>query len=112
MHLVNFRSRINSKSKAAVEFSDVAGAYVNCWINFKDFDASVKLAKILLRERGFIPEKRTDAWVMQKKHLKTKKQKQHYAEALKYGYSLVFNLWMKDAPDADVDYEAQRKAVR
>jgi hypothetical protein len=46
---------------------------------------------------------------MQKKHLKTKKQKQYYAEALKYGYSLVFNLWPKDAPDVNVDYEAKRK---
>lgn len=109
MYLINFRSRIKPKSKAAEEFSDVGGAYVNCWINFKDYDASEKLAKILLRERGFIPEKKTDAWVMQRKYLKTKKQKQYYAEALKYGYSLVFNLWLKNAPDASVDYETKRK---
>jgi hypothetical protein len=109
MYLINFRSRINPKSKAAEELSDMGGAYVNCWINFKDYDASEKLAKILIRERGFIPEKKTDAWVMRKKNLKTKKQKQYYAEALKYGYSLVFNLWPKDAPDADIDYEVKGK---
>jgi hypothetical protein len=73
MYLINFRSRINPKSKrAAGKFNDIGGAYVNCRINFKDYEASEKLAKILIRERGFIPEKRTDAWVMQKKHLKTK----------------------------------------
>jgi len=110
MYLITFRSRLNPKSKrAAEEFSDIGGAYVNCRINFKDYEASEKLAKILIRERGFIPEQRTDAWAMQRKHLKTKKQKQYYAEAMKYGYSLVFNLWPKDAPDANADYEAEER---
>jgi hypothetical protein len=108
MYLINFRSRVDPKSKkAAEEFREIGGAYVNCWINFKDYDASEKLAKILIRERGFIPEKRTDAWVMQKKHLRTKRQKQYYAEAMKCGYSLVFNLWPKDSSDAD--YEAEEE---
>jgi hypothetical protein len=43
---------------------------------------------------------------MQKKHVKNKKDMQYFAEALKYGYSLVFNTWPKDAPDANTDYEA------
>jgi hypothetical protein len=112
MYLINFRSRVNPKSKrAAEEFSGIGGAYVNCWINFKDYEAAEKLAKILIRERGFIPEKKTDAWLMQKKHLKTKRQRQYYAEAMKHGYSLVFNLWAEDAPDADSDYEAGREAA-
>lgn len=109
MYLINFRSRINHKSKVVEELSDVGGAYINCWVNFKDYEASEKLAKILIRARGFIPEAKTDAWVMRKKDLKTKRQRVCYAEALKYGYSLFFNLWPKGAPDADVDYEAKRK---
>ena len=107
MYLFTIRSRIKPKSKAAEKFPDIGGAYVNCWIQFKDLEAAEKLAKLLIRERGWIPEKRTDASIIQKKGLKTKKDKQFYAEAIKYGYTLVFNMWWKDAEDADVDYEAE-----
>jgi hypothetical protein len=95
MYLITIRSRINSKSKAAKKFKGMAGAYVNCYINFKNYALSEKLAKIFIKEEGFIPEKKTDAWIIQKKHLKTKKQKQYYGEAIKYGYSRVFHLWSK-----------------
>jgi hypothetical protein len=52
MFLFTFRSRGNSKSKEANRLSKVGGAYVNCWINFKDYDAAEKLAKLLIREQG------------------------------------------------------------
>lgn len=107
MYLFTIRSRINPKSKVAEEFSNAGGAYVNCYISFKDFAAAEKLAKLLIREEGWIPEKRTEAWKIQKKKLRTKKEKQYYSEAIKYGYSLAFNIWRKDAKDADVDYEAK-----
>jgi len=109
MYLITIRSRIKPTSKAAERFPDIGGAYVSCYIQFKDYDAAKKLAKLLIREQGWIPEKRTDAWVLRKSELKTKKEKQYYSEALKYGYSLVFNMWPKDADDADVDYEAEEK---
>ena len=108
MYLITFRSKINPKAKAAEKFSDTGGAYVNCYIQFKDFEAAEKLAKLLIRAQGWIPEKRTDAWVIQKKKLKTKKERQYYAEAIKYGYSLVFHMWPKDAEDADVDYDSAK----
>lgn len=63
----------------------MAGAYVNCWINFKNYALSEKLARILVKQEGFIPERKTDAWIMREKHLKTKKQEQYYAGAIKYG---------------------------
>jgi hypothetical protein len=44
-----------------------------------------------------------DAWKLQKRQMRTKKDKQYYSEAIKYGYSLVFHLWSKDASDADTD---------
>lgn len=112
MYLVTIRSRIKPNSEAAKKFPDVGGAYVNCYIQFKDYDAAEKLAKLLIREQGWIPEKLTEAWELRKSRLKTKKEKQYYAEALKYGYSLVFHMWPKDAEDADVDYEAKGKRGR
>ena len=95
MYLFTIRSRVNPKSKAAERFSNVGGAYVSCYISFKDFDAAEKLAKLLLRDEGWVPEERTEAWRIQKRLLKTKKDKQYYAEAIKYGYCLVFHMWPK-----------------
>ena len=112
MYLITIRSRIKPNSEVAAKYPDISGAYVNCYIQFKDYDAAEKLAKLLIRERGWIPEKRTDAWVLRKSKLKTKKERQYYSEALKYGYTLVFHMWPKDAEDADVDYEAKRKRGR
>jgi hypothetical protein len=113
MYLFTIRSRINPKSKVSEEFREFGGAYVNCYIQFKDFEAAEKLAKLLIKEQGWIPEMRTDAWQIQKKELRTKKDKQYYSEAIKYGYSLVFNMWPKDAKDSEVDYDSEdAKATR
>jgi hypothetical protein len=108
MYLFTFRSRIKPNSEAAQTFRNVGGAYVNCWINFKDYEAAEKLARLLLRESGWIPEKKTDESVIQKRYLKKKKDLQYYSEALKYGYTLVFNMWPKDAEDAEVDYDTEK----
>lgn len=109
MYLITIHSRIKPNSKTAERFPDVGGAYVNVWIQFKDFEAAEKLAKLLIRERGWIPVKTTEASVISRKGLKTKKDRQFYAEAIRYGYTLVFHMWPKDAADADVDYEAREK---
>jgi len=65
------------------------------------------IAKLLIKEQGWIPEAKTDESRVQKKLLKKKKEKQYYAEAIKYGYTLVFHMWPRDARDADEDYEAE-----
>jgi hypothetical protein len=112
MFLFTFRSRVNPKSKETEKLNDVGGAYVNCWIHFKDYDAAEKLAKLLIKEQGWIPEVKVDESIMQKKFLKKRKEKQYYAEAIKYGYTLVFHMWPKDAPDADVVYEKERRRLK
>jgi hypothetical protein len=109
MFLFTFRSRVNPKSRQAKRLGDVGGAYVNCWINFKDCDAAEKLAKLLIREQGWIPEIKTEESSIAKKPLKKKKDKQYYAEAIKHGYTLVFHMWPKGTPDADEDYEAEER---
>ena len=67
MFLFTFGSRVNSKSKEANRLNPVGGAYVNCWINFKDHEAAEKLAKLLIREQGWIPEIKTEESRIQKK---------------------------------------------
>jgi hypothetical protein len=96
MYLFTIQSRVNPKSKVAEELSNVGGAYVNCYVSFKDVAAAEKLARLLIRAQGWIPQKRTGAWKIQKARLKTKRDRQYYSEALKHGYSLVFHTWPKD----------------
>jgi hypothetical protein len=112
MFLITIHSLIKPNSIAEKRFPDVGGAYVNCYVQFKDYDAAEKLAKLLLRERGWIPKRVTDAWVIRQSRLKTKKEKQYYSEALKYGYSLVFHMWPKNAADSDVNSKVKKKGSR
>ena len=108
MFLFTIKSRVNQRSKVSQRFHDSGGAYVNCYVSFKDFDAAEKLAKLLIKEQGWIPEKKFEAWKIQKQQMRTKKEKQYYSEAIKYGYCLVFNHWPKDAPDSDTEYESSQ----
>jgi len=104
MFLFTIKSRVNRRAKTSQRFHDTAGgAYVSCYIAFKDFEAAKKLAKILIRDEGWIPEKVQESWRIQKRQMRTRKDKQYYSEAIKYGYCLVFHHWPKDAPDADLD---------
>ena len=110
--MFTFESRVKPKTKAAEEFSEFGGAYINCYIHFKDFEIAEKIAKLLIRDRGWIPEKRIEAWELQKGKLKTKTDKQLYAEALKYGYTLAFYLWETEGEDAEASRDAKRRAGR
>jgi hypothetical protein len=110
MYLFTFRARLKPKSETAKRLHDVGGAYVNCWISFKDFEAAEKLAKLLIKDSDWIPEIKTVEFLFRKKGCKNKKERQYYAEALKFGYTLVFHLWPKDAEDSDHNYEAQENS--
>jgi hypothetical protein len=103
MYLITYRARIKLNTKADKGFPDVGGAYIGCYIQFKDFRVAEKLARLLIRERGWIPEEQADAVELQKNKLKTKREKELYAEALKYGYTLAFYMWPKDAEGVEVD---------
>ena len=95
MYLFTIEARVNPKAKSAQDFRDVGGAFVNCYISFKDYEGAGKLARILIREQGWIPAKETEAYRLKRSTLKTKKDKQYYSEALSYGYCLVFHTWPK-----------------
>lgn len=106
MFLFVFKAKVNPKAKFASDWSDIGGAYAECYVSFKDCEIAEKIAKWALRDHGWIPELKTDAWKLQKNKLSTK-GRQYYAEALRDGYCLVFNTWPADSEDADVDYESK-----
>jgi hypothetical protein len=112
MYLFTYRARVNPKSETAAKYLDFGGAYVSCYISFKDYEGADALAKFYIRDEGWIPEKKVDESKVQKKWCKKKLDKQLYSEAIKYGYSMIFTMWRKDAKDADVDDEAKREKGR
>ena len=93
MYLFAIAAKVNPKSKLAKEFREVGGAFVNCYISFKNYQAAEKLARLLIRENGWIPMKETNAYKLTRSRLKTKKDRQYYSEALRDGYCLVFHTW-------------------
>jgi hypothetical protein len=96
MFLFTFEAEVNPKAKYSAEWSDIGGAYVNCYVSFKNFEIAEKIANWAIRDSGWIVRKRTEASKLQKSKLTTKKEIQYYAEALKYGYCLVFYTWPAD----------------
>lgn len=46
MYLFTIRSRINPKSELTKKFRNIGGAYVNCYVSFKDFAAAGTLGEV------------------------------------------------------------------
>jgi hypothetical protein len=109
MYLFTFIAKVSRNLREAERFAELGGAYVNCWINFKDYEAAEKLAKLLIRDAGWIPAKKLKAAGVRKKWCKKKSEQRCYSEAMQYGYTLVFNMWPKDAPDADAEHDAEEE---
>ncbi len=112
MYLFTYRARVNPKSATAQRYSECGGAYVSCYVSFKDYEGARALAKFYIRDEGWIPEKMVEESKVQKRWCKKKLEKQCYSEAITYGYSMIFNMWQKNAPDANTDYEAKAKRSR
>ena len=109
MYLFTYRAKVKPKSAASQKFREFGGAYISCYLSFKDYEGAKALAKFYIRDQGWIPERMVDESKVQKNWCKKKLEKQCYSEAIKYGYSMIFNMWRKDAPDAKIDYEAKAK---
>jgi hypothetical protein len=73
IYLFTFRSKTKPKSEAAERLRHIGGACESCRINFKDYEAAEKLAKLLIRERGWMLKKRTPESKIQKRYLKKKR---------------------------------------
>ncbi|HQR06527.1 MAG TPA: hypothetical protein PLN21_06880 [Gemmatales bacterium] len=105
MFIVSLKVRHNRQKWPKSLSKDIGGAYVTCWINYKDYQGALVLSYHYCDEEGWVAETLMEVKSVNRKELKKKANKQYYAEAVKYGYSLVFYTWSKNAPDADVEYE-------
>ena len=86
---------------------DVGGAYVNVWVNFPEEEAAEVVAWFYIEDAGWIPESTLQtSWVDEEDYEEDDEYRECFLEAVREGSSLLFNVWPKDAEDADVDYES------
>jgi hypothetical protein len=111
MFAFTFLAEVNPKSEIALdpELKDVAGAYAVILVHFKECTGAEVLAKHYIKKNGWKVKKRTRVSEVSKADCTTPERQEYYAEAMKYGYSLAFHMWGKDADDANRDYEKEER---
>ena len=81
-----------------------AGAYVNCWIDFKNQGGAEQLARIALEDDGWIIDKCDEVRCPTRADYESPDDREYlefFDQAHKDGWSFVFNCWDHDAPDKD-----------
>ena len=86
MYVITYEAKPNEKQK------DVAGAFVNCWINFKDYEASCELAKWYIKTNSWKVKRFFEASELKKKECEPEDIK-YYKEAKKYSYCIVYHTY-------------------
>ncbi len=84
-----------------------AGAYMSCWIDFKDQGGAEQLARFALDDEGWIIDTCDDVRCPTRDDYESpdpdvRECLQFFDEAQKHGWSFSFNAWGHDAPDKDV----------
>ena len=106
MFIVIIRSAPDPEAEPTPETEDIGGAYVSGWIDFKDADGAVELAKYYIEESGWVAEELIEV-IDAERELCDEEDCLYFDQAAADGYCLVFAMWPKDAEDADIDYEGE-----
>jgi len=76
------------------QYGKVKGAYVTIYVNYADIDGAYELAKYYIGIDGWrIDELEDEYFVLNSPNDVEKTEVQFYNEALKEGYSLIFNCY-------------------
>ena len=103
MQLIVHRVTPNTEHWSPTLPVSAAGAYVQCWVDFKDAIGACLLAEHYLGEEGWIICEKISVNRVKKRSLKKRKDRKIWDEAKRFGYSLVFHLWPTSAPDSGTD---------
>jgi hypothetical protein len=80
------------------------GAYINCWVNFKQYDGAEVLARYYIEQTGWIPGEITESFIVSgDRYSDDPETLAFYREAEEDGICLSFYIWPRDAPDATDD---------
>ena len=94
MFLINALAK---PKKSSEHYDEVIGAYVSLYIDYKDIDGAMKLAKFYIKEEGWkLTEIEEEYFTLDTIDDVDEDQKELYAEALEYGYTIVFNCYEEE----------------
>ena len=94
MFLINALAK---PKKSSDLYDDVIGAYVSLYIDYKDIDGAMNLAKFYIKEEGFkVTEVEDEYFTLDSVNDVDEDQKELYNEALEYGYTIVFNCYEEE----------------
>ncbi|KXX70405.1 hypothetical protein [Flammeovirga sp. SJP92] len=81
-------------------YKNVLGAYVTCFINYKEIDGAVVLTKHYIENEGWEEiELEDEYFIINSIEDMVDCYKQYYKEVFEYGYSLIFNTYNKIEED-------------
>ena len=94
MFLINALAK---PKKSSEHYDEVIGAYVSLYIDYKDIDGAMKLAKFYIKQEGWkVTEIEQEYFTLDSVDDVDEDQKELYAEALEYGYTIVFNCYEEE----------------
>ena len=82
---------------------DVAGAYVNVWIDFPEPDAAEVIARYYIKDAGWVPITTEETtWVEETDYNEGDESREYFLEALVNGSCRVFYTWSKDESEPEI----------
>ena len=94
MFLINALAK---PKKSSEHYDEVIGAYVSLYIDYKDIEGAIRLAKFYIKDEGWkVTEIEEEYFTLASVSEVEDDQKELYEEAIEYGYSIVFNCYEEE----------------
>ena len=94
MYLFNFHTE---PLPTADKYGECKGVYVAVFIDYKDYNGALELAKYYVQASDWkILEIEDEYWVLESEEDVEEDNMNYYEEALETGYSVIFNLYQNE----------------
>ncbi|CAA0143134.1 hypothetical protein TM902_120099 [Tenacibaculum maritimum] len=94
MFLINVLAK---PKKETEQYGEVVGAYVSLYIDYKDIEGAIQLAKFYIKEEGWkVVKVEEEYFVLDSSEDVEEDQVPLYREALEDGYAIIFNCYEEE----------------
>ncbi|CAA0146594.1 hypothetical protein [Tenacibaculum maritimum] len=94
MFLINVLAK---PKKETEQYGEVVGAYVSLYIDYKDIEGAIQLAKFYIKEEGWkVVKIEEEYFVLDSSEDVEEDQVPLYREALEDGYAIIFNCYEEE----------------
>lgn len=96
MYLINIQAKPKKKSE---HYDTIAGAFASVYVDYKDVNGAVNLAKYYVKQEGWKVESVDDEYFTLNSIDDVEQEQDQldlYNEALEYGYSIIFNCYEEE----------------